>query len=236
MDPRIYFLLPEHVSNAYSIWNCAWFLAQMSSLAESNTSSKQFGLLNSDENSTQKTENNTTNLSLLLENIIMNNSNDSILNDLKTNEYFKLNEPLMTLLKYKKRNKASLFNLILPSTQHQTTSSTTLSSSSCSSSCSSLTSSTSSIPVNNNKRENLKLLEIDKSTTPWLDLKSPETITNISTTDEPDTNSNDLNEVINFINDDSSNVNNDSSANDDQINNEDQDLLNDYDYNEGCKR
>ena len=291
MDPRIYLILPEHVSNAYSIWNCAWFFAQMSNLAETSQSSKQFGLLNGDEqNHVIKTHSNSTNLvsngsnglSLLLENILMNNVNDSIINDLKSNDYFKFNEPIMTILKIKKRNKASLFNLILPSTSTSTSSSSsssssspvTLSSSSCSSSCSSLTSSSmSSIPVNNNRTENIKILEIDKSTTPWLlkqfhtnshnsNFNETQTTTPTNTSnnnnnnsdsnnnkksnnnndkDETDlTNSNDLNETINF--NESSHVNSSSEScsnnetTDQCTTNDEQDLVTEYDYNEGCKR
>lgn len=288
MDPRVYFILPEHVSNAYNIWNCAWFLAQMSNLNEQSTSStslsKQIGLLSSDEangtsnntsssSNTAKIENvcnliNTNNLSMLVENIFMNNANENILNELKnTNDFSKLNEPLLTILKIKKRNKASLFNLILPSTTSPCSSSTTLSSSSCSSSCSSLTSSTSSIPVNNSssatptstnnnnsnnsKAENIKLSEIDKSTTPWLFLKSTDTNFgnsnnlnindnnnhNLSNSDETDiSNSNYVNEIINYTDESNNNDKTNTTETINQTNNEEQEFTTECEYSEGCKR
>ena len=62
MDPRIFLVLPEHVSNAYNIWNCAWFLAQMSNLAETAQTTKYSVLNNSNNNDENNNSNNNNNI------------------------------------------------------------------------------------------------------------------------------------------------------------------------------
>ena len=189
MDPRIFLILPEHISNAYHLWNCALFITQMSNLESTVTNT----LTNGNNNTTPvNTTNNVTN-NTKQQHIINNKSNNSsdgsesansvcmdilmndlnksqyqylLLNDFKC-DYTKFFESIMTILKIKKRNKASLFNLILPSA--------CLSDSSSSSSSSSLSStyqsssSSSSIPLNTNIIKNIKI-DLDKNTTPWLTL------------------------------------------------------------------
>ena len=107
-------MLPEHVSNAHHIWNYALFVTQMSSLngleagGMSGVHKKKSGQKCL---ATGSSSDSTADSLHLLEALM----NDLYVNELKQN-YAKLNssEPILSILKIKKRNKASMFNLILP--------------------------------------------------------------------------------------------------------------------------
>ena len=112
MDPRLFLVLPEHVSNAHHTWNYALFVTQMSSLngldvngmsgAQKKKATQKSLAAGSSDNAGESLH--------LLEALM----NDLYVNELKQN-YAKLNsEPILSILKIKKRNKASMFNLILP--------------------------------------------------------------------------------------------------------------------------
>lgn len=116
MDPRVFLVLPEHISNAHQIWNYALLISQMSNLnsLDSNTASLFASSNNNKFRHGQKAVHQQScrlsSEAQLLESLV----NDLYLNDLKL-DYLKLNkDAIMTILKIKKRNKASLFNLILP--------------------------------------------------------------------------------------------------------------------------
>lgn len=116
MDPRVFLVLPEHISNAHQIWNYALLISQMSNLNSLDTNTASL-LANSNNNKSRHGQKaghqqdcRLSSEAQLLESLV----NDLYLNDLKQ-DYLKLNkQAIMTILKIKKRNKASLFNLILP--------------------------------------------------------------------------------------------------------------------------
>ena len=122
IDPRIFLVLPEHVSNAHHIWNCALFLTQLSHLDANSSNPKNAYQadslkLNSYLKSIAKP--NTRKLDEEYFDYSNNKSSSSSLSS-KLNQSHgdealqNLNEPIMKIFKIKKRNKASLFNLILP--------------------------------------------------------------------------------------------------------------------------
>ncbi len=152
-------------------------------------------------------------------------------------DYLKLNnEPLMTILKIKKRNKASLFNLILPPALSYIASSSTS------------TPKEQNTSSNTNCNDTLKL-DTFKSTTPWLSkekngltsslatetdlLVNKQDIDSSSSTSSTSTSSLDcpVNQNDKLEND-FLNTNNNNSNNDDVM----IDNLIEYDYNEGCRR
>ena len=113
MDPRVFLVLPEHISNAHHIWNYALFLSQVSSL---NGSLGNAVVANAKSKNTSGQKQQYQRFAppneehQLLEKFAC----DLYLNELKQ-DYLKLNkETILNIVKIKKRNKASLFNLILP--------------------------------------------------------------------------------------------------------------------------
>ena len=226
MDPRIFLILPEHVSNAHHIWNYALFISQMSNLNNLDNASsilKSHMKKSPINNKTitdliaSKGESSEANL-CLLESLM----NDLYLNDLK-HDYLKLNnEPIMTILKIKKRNKASLFNLILPPALSYIASSST---------------STTTTTQNTSK------LDTFKSTTPWL---SKDKSLSLATDQDLGNNNNkqDIDSASSTSSTSSSSLDytanqSDKLDNDNNNNNNDEimvDNLIDYDYNEGCRR
>ena len=149
LDPRMFLILPEHVSNAHHVWNYALIITQMSNSAAAAASNSQSSLSLTHTNKSQSNQDSSINASL---NKIINNSNnytfsfESIINDFKTpnslNEFnnLLLDEPIQRILKIKKRNKASLYNLIF------------------------------SKNLNDNQ---ISLTELNNLTTPWMLLKAP---------------------------------------------------------------
>lgn len=128
IDPRIFLVLPEHVSNAHHIWNCALFLTQLSHLdaSSSNPPKNAYQTDSLKLNSYLKSIANPNSRKLDEEyfdystNKSSSSSLSSKLNQANGDEGLKnLNEPIMKIFKIKKRNKASLFNLILPFSQSQ---------------------------------------------------------------------------------------------------------------------
>ena len=121
IDPRLFLTLPEHVSNALHVWNRALFITQLSHLDASVD-------LNSIHHSrhVEQHNNNNNNQECHKTDLLEKFLNDCksqytlLLNNATnydTNEAFlkTLNETtLMKIFKIKKRNKASLLNLILP--------------------------------------------------------------------------------------------------------------------------
>lgn len=171
--------------------------------------------------------------------------NDLYLNDLK-HDYLKLNnEPIMTILKIKKRNKASLFNLILPPALSYIASSST-----------STTTKAQGTPINSNCTNDALKLDTFKSTTPWLSkekssLYSMATDTDLLANNENNNNDNNSNKQQDIDSSSSTSstssssldcpVNqNDKLENDFINNNSNDDIMVDnlieYDYNEGCRR
>jgi hypothetical protein len=128
----MFLVLPEHVSNAHHIWNCALFITQLSNLESSSTKHVY------QQQQQQKTD------AFKLNNYLkmIANSSNSFNNRKSDDDYLdyshksskfsqtchieeklssvchdnlkSLNEPIMKIFKIKKRNKASLYNLILP--------------------------------------------------------------------------------------------------------------------------
>jgi hypothetical protein len=148
LDPRMFLILPEHISNAHHVWNYALIITQMSNSA--TTPNSQLSLANSNGKS-QSNQDSSSNTSL---NKIINNNNnknnytfsfESIINDFKTpnslNDFnhLLLDEPIQRILKIKKRNKASLYNLIFSKNSH----------------------------------DQISLTELNNLTTPWMLLKPP---------------------------------------------------------------
>ncbi|CAF0714331.1 unnamed protein product [Brachionus calyciflorus] len=124
IDPRIFLNLPEHASHAHSTWNCALFLAQISNLESilTDTFSKQIN--DGEPLSTSSSSANLLNDLKIINSFKMIKASSSNL-DLNTESnsktsnqieemYNGLNESIMNIYKVKKRNKASLYNLILP--------------------------------------------------------------------------------------------------------------------------
>ncbi|RNA38219.1 hypothetical protein BpHYR1_005934 [Brachionus plicatilis] len=115
IDPRIFLSMPEHVSNAYSTWNSALFLAQISKIesALTDTFSKQG---NDDEPSCL----NSANFPIINNfNMLKTSSSSSNLDNQRNVHQIEqifnnFNESMMKIYKVKKRNKASLYNLIIP--------------------------------------------------------------------------------------------------------------------------
>lgn len=226
MDPRIFLVLPEHVSNAHHIWNYALFISQMSNL---NNLDSFASILKSHKNQ----ENNANQVSLndsrseseanLFECLI----NDLHLNDLKR-DYLKLNkEAIMTVLKIKKRNKASLFNLILPPALSLNATS-----------CHEPPSQHSNLNANNN---DISKLNSFKSTTPWL-LKETRLNLNNETDLTENENGNKQDSESSFSSS-SSSVDGqnqvEKSLENEYLNSNDENLVDspiEFDYNEGCKR
>lgn len=108
IDPRIFLILPEHISNANHLWNCALFLTQISNI-ESILSSTYRPL---DQQQSQQTGTDSTNNEQTSSDSI--NSTNSTQTLTENCLMMQLNETIMRIYKIKKRNKASLLNLILP--------------------------------------------------------------------------------------------------------------------------
>jgi hypothetical protein len=124
IDPRLFLTLPEHVSNALHVWNRALLITQISHLDASVASSPYNNSNDLNNSHSKQSENNTDLLEQFLNDCKSqytlqlnnnNNNNNNNAND-KNEEFLKtLNETtLMKIFKIKKRNKASLLNLILP--------------------------------------------------------------------------------------------------------------------------
>ena len=128
-DSRLFLSLPEHASQANHIWNCALFLTQMSHL--NNQISQQQQLLPNSSGTvahhslaidttdiTPSTENNAANLACFesilseLKYNLFSSQNSRSSNENNNSSYVKLiNETIANVIKIKKRNKASYFNL-----------------------------------------------------------------------------------------------------------------------------
>lgn len=134
LDPRLFNLLPEHhTSNANNLWNCALFLTQLANSEQqmngnnaavtSNACNGMTGVSGHSISAPQIFPTTTTpsNHYHIENNNNNNNTNNSENNLLllDSNEYLNLSsnleEILARLLKLKRRNKASLFNLLIPS-------------------------------------------------------------------------------------------------------------------------
>lgn len=126
--------MPEHVSNAYSTWNSALFLAQISKIEAALT-----------DTFCQTGNNADTNLPIINNfNMLKTSSSGSNLDNQRNIHqieqiFSNFNESMMKIYQVKKRNKASLYNLIIPFDFHI-----------------------------NETHEQSKMASFLKSTTPWL--------------------------------------------------------------------
>lgn len=228
MDPRVFLVLPEHISNAHQIWNYALLISQMSNSnsLDCNTAS----LLASDNNNKSRhgqkaVHHQNCRLSSeaqLLESLV----NDLYLNDLKQ-DYLKLNkDAIMTVLKIKKRNKASLFNLILPPAL--SLNNVTLLSQNPSSKTATINHNIITTPWLLTKKEGANVIDedaIDDSLAEYDGKQDTESQSSSSSVEgQPDKSS------------DSIHVNNTSEANANSEDNLTSDNVPEFDYNEGCKR
>ena len=126
IDPRIFLNLPEHVSSAHNTWNSALFLTQISNLESilTDTFSKPRDDAEPSSTPSSSSSANLLNDFKLINSFKMIKSSSSDFNsDFKSvaknaNQieelYNNLNESIIKIYKVKKRNKASLYNLILP--------------------------------------------------------------------------------------------------------------------------
>ena len=110
IDPRIFIGMPEHVSNAHSTWNSALFLAQISKIEAAL--SDTFG----------STGGNNVDINLPIIhnfNMLKTSSSSSNLDNQRNIHQIEqifnnFNESIVKVYQVKKRNKASLYNLIIP--------------------------------------------------------------------------------------------------------------------------
>ncbi len=193
IDPRIFLILPEHISNAHHVWNCALFITQMSNLDSLNANNNSLANQSAHSKNLIATSNNSSKLST------NTFSFESIINDFKSNqvsanksdenssgseqEFYKLfNEPIQRIFKIKKRNKASLYNLIFPFN------------------------SSSSSEQREKKDKAIAMADLHNLTTPWMLLKQHQQLNgnNSSQMIEP---------VSNSANNTSNNNNNNNNAN-----------------------
>lgn len=114
IDPRIFLIMPEHISNANNLWNCALFLTQISNLEamlNNTTTTTKISQSNSSSNLAQQSTDNLDLLNDSTQNSIMNLRSGACDDESLLKH---VNETIMKIYKIKRRNKASLFNLILP--------------------------------------------------------------------------------------------------------------------------
>lgn len=117
LDPRLFIILPEHhTSNANNLWNCALFLTQLAnnehlacSLVTSLSSNQSLNAPSANGGGESNTNNQNGELSLL------NDRDQPTSNAANVDGGINLNEILMRFIQVKRRNKASLFNLLIPS-------------------------------------------------------------------------------------------------------------------------
>lgn len=118
IDPRIYLILPEHNSNAHNIWNWALFVTQISNLS-SDIKAEYPNDNNNNNNNNSRSDFKSQFNSIASSTAPFNLEQYQHRNDINNYYYYYFkhifnNQTIMKIFKIKKRNKASLFNLIMP--------------------------------------------------------------------------------------------------------------------------